>query len=105
MKTLSRKGNNLGAQTGIFLRSKLFRNVLFLPQLSYRAEKSMSDMEFGLIRPVSGIETQSLQLSAECFGKGWMASVLVRKPIWQNSPDPKFRVSGMMLQVAAGITW
>lgn len=99
-----KKGNNLGAQTGIFLRSKLFRNVLFLPQLSYRAEKSMSDMEFGLIRPVSGIETQSLQLSAECFGKGWMASVLVRKPIWQNSPD-EIPFSGMMFQVAAGITW
>jgi hypothetical protein len=99
-----KKGNNLGAQTGIFLRSKLFRNVLFLPQLSYRAEKSMSDMEFGLVRPVSGIETQSLQLSAECFGKGWMASVVVRKPIWQNSPS-EIPVSGMMLQFTAGITW
>lgn len=99
-----KKGNNLGAQTGIFLRSKLFRNVLFLPQLSYRAEKSMSDMEFGLVRPVSGIETQSLQLSAECFGKGWMASVLVRKPFWQNSPS-EIPVSGMMFQVTAGITW
>jgi hypothetical protein len=99
-----KKGNNIGGQFGVFLRSKLFRNVLFLPQLSYRFDKSLKDEEFSQIRPISGVEIQSMQLGAECFGKGWMASVLIRKPVWQNSPS-EIPVSGMMVQISCGITW
>jgi hypothetical protein len=99
-----KKGNNIGGQFGVFLRSKLFRNVLFLPQLSYRFDKSLKDEEFSQIRPISGVEIQSMQLGAECFGKGWMASVLIRKPVWQNAPS-EIPVSGMMVQISGGITW
>lgn len=99
-----KKGNNVGVQTGIFLRRQLFRNVLFLPQASYRYDQSQRDQEFGLIRPVSGSSTHSAQLGFDCFGSGWMMGVFVRKPMVQHQAVsmPK---AGLIVQLTAGITW